>query len=54
MRRQEITTAMINMVIQSSSDKVFKKVLHETSSVSIGFMNKPALESSIAGKVSKA
>ena len=53
-RRQEIITAMTNMAIQSSSEKVFKKVIHETSSVSIGLMNKPVLESSIAGKVSRA
>ena len=54
MRRQDITTAMIIMVIQSSSDNGYKKILHETSSVSIGLINKPALESSIAGNVSKA
>ena len=54
MIRQEITTAMINMVIQSSSDKGFKKVLHDTSSVSMGLINIPDLELSIAGNVSRA
>ena len=35
---------MINMVIQSSSDNGFKKVLHDTSSVSMGLINIPDLE----------
>ena len=54
MIRQEITTAMINIVIQSSSDNGFKKVLHDTSSVSTGLMNIPDLELSITGNVSRA
>ena len=54
MRRQEITTAMINMAIQSSSDNGFKKVLHDTSSVLMGLINIPDLELSIAGNVSRA
>ena len=45
---------MINMVIQSSSDNGFKKVLHDTSSVLMGLINIPDLELSIAGNVSKA
>ena len=52
-RRQDITTAMINKVTQSVLDNGFKKVFHENSSVSIGLMNKPTLKSSIAGNVSK-
>ena len=53
-RKQEITTAMTNMAIQSSSDNGYKKVLHPVSSVSIGLINKPTLKSAIAGNVSKA
>ena len=53
-RRQDITTAMINKVTQSVLDNGSKKVFHDTSSVPMDLINMPGLELSIASNASKA